>query len=104
MKIQRPLLACPPVGVDGQRKMGIAAYTPPKGGKITTCDSCGMEVWIGPRQMRFKENYPETETMCTICALPIIKANGAWGHLGGNDSSYVMKSGRVFGPNRSEIN
>jgi hypothetical protein len=93
------ILTGPPVSRHKQRKLGIAKFVPGIGYGKRRCSRCAKNLWLGPTQLGVLEAAPDTEVVCTTCALPSLKdGTAAWTHFGGRGGSYFLQDGGYSGP------
>jgi len=97
MKEQQIIILCIPVRRSHQRKVGISAYKPGDDYEKTKCSSCGMEVWIGPRQRAALKEHKGARVLCHECGnLNRDEATTVRTHLGGLAGDVHLASGEVF--------
>lgn len=75
------VLACVPVNPE---QYGLPPYKVGEGFKVTNCNFCNREVWIGPRQQvrRAEQNTP---VICLVCCYE-------------NDPTSLLRTQHLGGP------
>lgn len=92
-----------PCDESARKKIGLVAFLPPDGSIKCKCDTCGYDLWVGPRQQeKIKEvtsNGGTIGMMCFLCVsirMEISKGHPelkpAIAHLGGEGGTYVSES------------
>ncbi|OKI86611.1 hypothetical protein [Micromonospora sp. CB01531] len=64
------------------------AYAPTVEHALATCEKCGTDVWIGPRQRQARVVLGDgAAVLCMVCAIQVQRQRGGGviGHLGGGD-------------------
>jgi hypothetical protein len=63
------VIACPPVSRQIQAVLGITNFKPAAGSQVTECALCHALVWIGPAQLKFKQDKPQAQALCYLCCM-----------------------------------
>jgi len=76
--MSRPILSCVPVNCEGLDLPHWRSDPKEDGYEKTTCEECGREVWIGPRQ-RQMQMVLKGMPLCVICCVQAAKEQGCKG-------------------------
>lgn len=70
-----PVLQCQPVNparllrVTAARNRKSLTSNPAPDVSVTKCDTCGEDVWIGPRQLMVRLTVPGAVARCYVCLI-----------------------------------
>lgn len=57
------------VGINVELPEGLPPYTPGKDYTQVAADCCGSLVWVGPTQLKYREEHPGTPLVCALCTI-----------------------------------
>ncbi|SCL70386.1 hypothetical protein GA0070606_5382 [Micromonospora citrea] len=85
----RAILGCPPTNLNALLEgSGMPDYVPTVEHALATCEQCGTDVWIGPRQRQARALLGDgAVVLCMVCAIGVQRERGVGivRHLGGGD-------------------
>lgn len=98
MKNQTQLVAGIPVAPELLKLGGLVSYQPAPGAGKATCDFCHeTEMWLGPRQLKWRTEETGVKVICPFCIRKYFRGEMPdILHLGGKGSVAVLKDGTVL--------